>query len=180
MGRRSFREYVKYAYRIGLGALFRFRTESCGSRLRVCGKITRSGKSGTFLRLGHRVMLYQNVGFYLDAPGAEIVIGDRTYINRRSEIMTKNKVSIGSDCAISWDVSIMDTDFHAIDGQPDTAPVTIGNNVWIGCKAVILKGVSIGDGAVIAAGSVVTKDIPPRCVAAGVPAKVIKEIKEWK
>ncbi|AFC32972.1 acyltransferase [Paenibacillus mucilaginosus] len=180
MSKRSVKQYVRYAYRIGLGFLFRFRTESCGPWLRVCGKVTRSGASGTTLRIGRKVMLFQDVGFYLDAPGAEISIGDYTYVNRRTEIMSKERVSIGSHCAISWDVSIMDTDFHAIDGMPSTAPVKIGDRVWIGCKAIILKGVTIGDGAVVAAGSVVTKDVPPGCVVAGSPAKVIKPIGGWK
>ncbi|MCZ8519310.1 MULTISPECIES: acyltransferase [Paenibacillus] len=180
MSKRPVGQYVRYAYRLGLGFLFRLRTESCGPWLRVCGRVTRSGAKGTTLKLGRKVMLFQNVGFYLDAPGAEISIGDGTYINRRTEIMSKQRVSIGSHCAISWDVSIMDTDFHAIDGLPSTAPVQIGDRVWIGCKAIILKGVTIGDGAVVAAGAVVTKDVPAGCVVAGSPAKVVKQIREWK
>ena len=61
-----------------------------------------------------------------------------------------------------------------------TQPVFIGNHVWIGTNVTILKGVTIGDGAIIAAGSVVTKSVPSKCLAAGVPAKVIKENVEWK
>jgi acetyltransferase-like isoleucine patch superfamily enzyme len=59
-------------------------------------------------------------------------------------------------------------------------PIIIGNNVWIGTNVTVLKGVTIGDGAIIAAGSVVTKDVPANCMAAGVPAKVIKEHVKWK
>ena len=58
--------------------------------------------------------------------------------------------------------------------------MNIGNHVWIGAKAMIMKGVNIGDGAIIAAGAVVTKDVPARCLVAGVPAKVIKTDIEWK
>lgn len=74
----------------------------------------------------------------------------------------------------------MDTDYHSIDGKPYTVPVTIGNHVWIGCKSIILKGVNIGDGAIIAAGSVVTKDVPPFSLVAGSPAKLIKENVKWE
>lgn len=70
--------------------------------------------------------------------------------------------------------------FLALDKRVPEQPVEIGNNVWIGVGATILKGVTIGDGAIIAAGSVVTKDIPARCLAAGVPAKVIKTDVEWE
>ena len=58
--------------------------------------------------------------------------------------------------------------------------VRIGDKVWIATNAMILPGVTIGDGAIVAAGAVVTKDVPPRCMVAGVPAKVIKENVEWK
>jgi acetyltransferase-like isoleucine patch superfamily enzyme len=61
-----------------------------------------------------------------------------------------------------------------------TKPVHIGNHVWIGMNVMILKGVTIGDGAIIAAGSVVNRDVPERCLAGGVPAKVIKENVQWE
>ncbi|OAB41294.1 acetyltransferase [Paenibacillus antarcticus] len=124
-------------------------------------------------------MLYDQVNFYLDAPGAEIVIGDGTYINRRTEIMAKDSVTIGMGCAISWDVVITDTDYHQIEGTISTKPIVIGDKVWIGCKSMILKGVHIGHGAVIAAGSVVTKDVEPYTLVAGIPAKVIKRDVRW-
>ncbi|QJD88451.1 acyltransferase [Cohnella herbarum] len=125
-------------------------------------------------------MLYDRVNFYLDQPGAEIVIGDRTYINRRTEIMSKQSVTIGTGCAISWDVVISDTDYHEIAGTSSTKPIVIGDEVWIGCKSTILKGVTIGNGAVVAAGSVVTKDVAPHTLVAGIPAKAIKSNVRWK
>jgi len=103
------------------------------------------------------------------------------YINSNLKLRCSNSIIIGNDCAISHDVTIMDSDFHNIDyaNHEKSAPVNIGNHVWIGSRAMILKGVTIGDGAIIGAGSVVTKDVPTQSIVAGVPAKVIKENIEW-
>ncbi|MBV9171192.1 MAG: acyltransferase [Chloroflexi bacterium] len=107
--------------------------------------------------------------------GASITIGNGTYLNRNTEIVAYQRVSIGRDCKIARDVLIMDTDQHPLpNGDLDRAPVTIGNDVWIGARAIILKGVTIGDHAVIGAGSVVTRDIPARAIAAGVPARILR------
>jgi acetyltransferase-like isoleucine patch superfamily enzyme len=75
---------------------------------------------------------------------------------------------------------IRDDDEHYVgDGSP-TAPVTIGDHVWLGTRAIILKGVTIGDGALVAAGAVVTKDVPPKTLVGGVPARVIREGVDWR
>ncbi len=101
-------------------------------------------------------------------------IGNGTYINRNSTIVAYDRVTIGKECMIAWNVSIMDSDMHSVVSEElVNKPVEIEDNVWIGCHVVILKGVTIGKGSLIAAGSVVTKDIPPYSIAAGVPAKVI-------
>jgi acetyltransferase-like isoleucine patch superfamily enzyme len=77
-------------------------------------------------------------------------------------------------------VLIMDTDFHRVDGRPSgDAAVSIGNRVWIGVGAKILKGVTVGDGAIVAAGSVVTRDVPAATLVAGNPARVIREQVSW-
>ena len=162
------------------GACARRRFMRCGRRLRVHGlphvSVT-APDAGVVC--GDWVHLYRNVAFYADAPGARIEIGDRTYINRRTEIMAKARVAIGADCAISWDVQISDHDGHALDGVDACAPVTIGDRVWIGSRVTILKGVTIGDGAVIGAGSIVTGDVPGGALAAGVPARVRRESVTW-
>ena len=107
-------------------------------------------------------------------PGAVLTIGNGTYLNRNTVIVANKSVEIGNDCRISWDVVIMDSDQHEIPGKESgDQPVVIGADVWIGCRAIILKGVHIGRGAIVAAGSVVTKDVPPYSVVGGVPAKVI-------
>jgi acetyltransferase-like isoleucine patch superfamily enzyme len=79
-------------------------------------------------------------------------------------------------------VLIQDTDAHNILTSPGemSQEIIIGENVWIGYRAMILKGVTIGNGAVVAAGAIVTKDVPERSLVAGVPAKVIRENVEWK
>ena len=103
-------------------------------------------------------------------------IGTGTYINRNSTIVAFDRVTIGKECMIAWNVSIMDSEMHpVISEELVNKPVYIKNNAWIGCHVVILKGVTIGTGSLIAAGSVVTKDTPPYSIAAGVPAKVIEK-----
>lgn len=110
-------------------------------------------------------------------PGARISIGNGTYLNRNTEVVAARSVTIGRDCKIARDVIIMDTDQHELPGTVIVArPVHIGDHAWIGSRAIILKGVTIGAGAVIAAGSVVTKDVPARVVVAGVPARVVRQL----
>lgn len=112
---------------------------------------------------------------------AELTIGSG-YLNSNVQIVCTDKITIGEDVAIARDVIIRDTDSHDIlDGKHQkTKPVFIGNHVWIGTRAMIMKGVTIGDGAIIAAGAIVTKDVPANCIVAGIPAKVIKTDIEWK
>lgn len=165
--------------RIFRGMLFRRKLTHCGKLLRVVGKARLSKSENTKLIIGDYVTLYQNVSFFLDKESAKIIIGDRTYINRRTEIMCKSSIEIGNNCAISWDVVITDTDYHSINKKEDTSPVIIGDNVWIGCRALILKGVKIGSGSVVAANATVTKNVPENCLVAGTPAQVIKKNISW-
>jgi len=103
------------------------------------------------------------------------------FLNSNVKIRCTNNIKIGKNVAISHDVTIMDSDAHNIkyEGYQMTKPITIGDNVWIGSRALIMKGVNIGNGAIVAAGSVVTKDVPANCMVAGVPAKVIKKNIKW-
>lgn len=107
----------------------------------------------------------------------QIEIGDHTFINYGSSIAARTFVKIGAHCLLGHYTFIMDSDQHDIIRRTELGPigpVIIGDNVWIGSKATILSGVSIGSHAVIGAGSIVTNDIPPRCVAAGNPARVLR------
>lgn len=100
--------------------------------------------------------------------GARLQIGTGTYLNRDTEVVAWQEVSIGRHCMIGWDVLIMDTDQHPLPGRVlDNRPVRIGERVWIGARATILKGVTIGDGAVVGACSVVTKDVPAGAIVTG-------------
>lgn len=109
--------------------------------------------------------------------GARLEFGDRVFVNQGARIVATLDVYIGSDCHIGDEVVIMDSDFHGVGSHATKqAPVVIGNNVWIATRALILKGVEIGDHSVIGAGAVVTKKIPPYSLAVGVPARVTRRI----
>lgn len=134
---------------------------------------------GTTLLLAPGVHLHDGVRIFLDGPGARVEIGRDTYLNRRTEVMCKQSVTIGRDCAVAWDVRILDTDYHELDGRPQSRPVHIGDHVWIGFGAAVLKGVTVGDGAVVAAGSLVTSDVPAGALVAGRPARVVRQGVTW-
>lgn len=109
-------------------------------------------------------------------------IGARSYIGQYSVICARDRIVIGADSLIAEHVTIRDQDHSFGPGLTTaragftTAPIQIGNNVWIGAKATVTKGVTIGDNVVIGANSVVTRDIPANSVAVGAPARVIRNI----
>jgi acetyltransferase-like isoleucine patch superfamily enzyme len=164
------------------GFFFHFKFDRCGSLFRA-GKHIRIIKKDASIVIGHKVQLYRDVK--LSAWGtkneeAAIIIRDNTSLGDRTEIHAGIRVEIGSGCNIAWDVCIMDRDYHKCNSNiEDIKPVRICDNVWIGCRSLILKGVTIGEGSVIAAGSVVTSDVPPRAIVAGNPAKVVREGIHW-
>lgn len=154
-----------------------------------------------FIKLGKGLTC--GPGLRLDAFPIEpnkvvLSIGDSVQVNDYVHIAAAIHVSIGENTLIASRVFISDHnhgrfDASALEDGPDTPPaqrplhakpVRIGKNVWIGESVCVLPGVTIGDGAVIGAGSVVTRDIPARCVAAGNPARVIRQwdtnTHEWK
>jgi acetyltransferase-like isoleucine patch superfamily enzyme len=104
------------------------------------------------------------------------------YCNFNASISCFEHIKIGNDVLIGEQVLIRDSDDHQILGHTTNiaAPIQIGNHVWIGMRATILKGVTIGDGAIVAAGAVVINDVPANCLAGGVPAKILKENISWK
>lgn len=112
-----------------------------------------------------------------------IFVGQRVFIGRFAIISASNRVVIGDDTAIGPALCIQAGDHNfetvgALNSRPAQGrggPVTIGRNVWIGARVTVLKGVSIGDGAVVAAGAVVTRDVEPYTVVSGVPARFMRE-----
>jgi len=113
-------------------------------------------------------------------PGARMVLGSG-YISSRVTIDCFKQITLGHGVCISKGVTIRDSDNHSLNASKEvSAPVTIGNHVWCGLNATILKGVTIGDGAVIAAGAVVTADVPARALAGGVPARIIQREVSWQ
>ena len=127
--------------------------------------------------------LYQGASIFL-GPNAKMLIKGKGFANTNTIINCFRYIEIGIGTYISDDVRIQDSDNHTVyeDGvaKEQTKPIIIGDHVWIGKNAIILKGVTIGEGAVVAAGSVVVKDVPSKTLVAGNPAKVIKENVEWK
>ena len=153
----------------------------CPIRCDGAGRVNLNGR----VNLGYRkAPILGNGEILLQArtPESEITIGSQTSTSNNVSVVACNRISIGESCQIGDLVSIYDCDFHEI--NPETRnqsagislPVVIGNNVWLGSRVMVLKGVEIGDHSVIAAGSIVTSSIPARSLAAGIPAKVIRKI----
>ncbi len=118
--------------------------------------------------------------------GAKLSLGSG-YMNYDCVIDCFDSISIGHNVVISERVVLRDSDNHSMkdigamspDKSADSAPIVIGDHVWIGMNVIVLKGVTIGEGAIVAAGSVVNKDVPPHCLVAGVPARVVKTDVAW-
>jgi acetyltransferase-like isoleucine patch superfamily enzyme len=165
----------------------------------------RGNRASVRLTVGEKSYIAGSI--VLERETGEVSIGDRSYIGAGTNIICATDIQIGSDVLMAWGITIVDHDSHSVKwrdrandleqwrkGLQDggvaraaqlkkwdvvpTAPVVIGDKVWIGFNAIVLKGVHVGEGAVIAAGSVVTKDVPPFTVAAGNPARVVKKLKQ--
>ena len=119
---------------------------------------------------GSDIMIFENAKFDIG----------KSFINSDAKIRCYKSIKIGDGCAISHDVTIMDSNTHYLNGDNATKEIVIEDRVWIGTKVTILSGVTIGEGAVVAAGAVVTKDVPAHALVGGVPAKVLRENVEWK
>ena len=181
--------------------LFKLNNVHHGKNFKVFNKIYLIGK-GT-IRIGNDFMftsgdcinpISRNLrGCIYTEQDAQITMGDRVGISSSSFWISK-ELTIGNDVKIGADTLIIDTDSHQIDyrlrkkfphnqeeahflnSQIHSAPITIEDDVWIGAKCIILKGVTIGARSIIGANSVVTKDIPINCIAAGNPCTIIKII----
>lgn len=112
------------------------------------------------------------------APNGTLVIGEGVFINTGATVVANLSIILGDNCRIGDLVAIFDSDHHSLEPSRPMriAPVRLGTNVWVGRSATILPGVTIGDHAVVAAGSVVTDDVPARTVVAGVPARPVRTL----
>lgn len=137
------------------------------------------GKNSTIISRGS-FSIYSGSKIYVN-ENATLILGSG-YINSNFNLSCFEKIEIGNNVAISENVCIRDSDNHTIinSTKPMTQPIKIGDDVWVGMNVTILKGVNIGNGVIIAAGSVVNKDIPDNCMVGGVPAMVIKKNIRWK
>jgi acetyltransferase-like isoleucine patch superfamily enzyme len=131
------------------------------------------------MTLGDRVRLVSTVARLelVSLSAGYLEIGDNVFINYGSSLVAANHVKIGNDCLIGTHVTIMDCDFHRVEDKSwDTEghPITIQDRAWLGNRSIVLKGVTVGHDSVVAAGSVVTRDVPPRTVVAGNPARVVR------
>lgn len=154
---------------------------SLGKRVRVWGNpwVENHGN----LKIGNRVRIRSTVArieLYVDNLGS-LEIGNGVFINYGTSIAASKSIQIGENCSLGTYVMIIDNHYHRLEPdrryeRPESLPVILECNVWLGGHVIVLPGVRIGEGSVVGAGSVVTRDIPPRSVAVGQPAKVIRTL----
>ena len=139
-------------------------------------------KQGGSIKTGRGVRIALGCKIFVDG---KLEIGSGTYLNPNSHLVVHQAITIGRNCAIGWNFQAMDTDLHQMLDSSGRAigsdqPIAIGNRVWVGANVTVCKGVHIGDGAVIATGSVVTRNVSAGTMVGGVPARLIKENVNWK
>ena len=148
-------------------------------------------RSNCIVRVGNHSIIECNLIF--DKPDSIIAIGDRTFVGA-STIISAQEIKIGNDVLVSWGCYLIDHNSHSTDynnrkddvvnwakGQKDwtnviSKSIEIKDKAWIGFNSIILKGVTVGEGAIVGAGSVVTHDVPPYAIVAGNPARIIRMI----
>lgn len=162
-----------------------------GKNLRIFDKVLLNVKG--FVQIGHDFMFTSGDGInpissnlqgcmYVEKTG-KVEIGDNVGMSS-TRMWISNHLTIGNHVKVGACCLIIDTDTHQIDylqrrrgeGHINSAPITIEDDVWIGAHCIVLKGVTIGARSIIGAGSVVTKDIPADCIAAGNPCRVIRNL----
>mgnify|MGYP001163566779 CR=1 FL=1 len=158
---------------------FKKRCNGYGANLKIQGPVKFSG--GGKLHCGDDFFVRSTevdpVKIYI-SENADLSFGNQVFLNNRVHISCSNKIKLGTHVDVGDECLIIDNDFHNVGDTPSKdAPIIIEDNVWIATRVIILKGVTIGEGSVIGAGSLVTKSIPSNSFAAGNPAKVIKSLK---
>lgn len=158
-----------------------------GGRLRIDAGFATERRRGNHLwvgadgsiELGERAWLRTEHGAnrITAFPGARVRVGRDALING-AMLHAKRAITIGDECRIAFGARILDADLHALDSRtPERIDaVEIGDRVWLGADVIVLRGVTIGDDVVVGAGSVVTRDLPSRCLALGQPARPVREL----
>lgn len=144
---------------------------------RIYGTVTIRGKVS--IGVGSRISV---------APAANLVFEGDFRLSARSSIVCEREIRFGHNCLLSWDILIIDSDFHKILNEDGSfinppKPIHIGNNVWIGCRSTILKGVSVANDVIIAAGTTLTKKYESShsiCGGSGQDVKILKSKVSWK
>jgi acetyltransferase-like isoleucine patch superfamily enzyme len=152
--------------------------------IRPSGLVTCDGQlpvlhSGGRVRIGRLALRGTTAPVELGAsPGGELAIGERVFVNQGATLVASLSISVGDDARIGDYVAIYDSDHHPVEqgAEVQRAPVRIGRNAWIARGAIVLPGVTVGDHAVVAAGAVVSSDVPPRALVAGNPARVLRAL----
>lgn len=175
----------RYVWRQGRSVLnarwYLRRADEVGDRVRVRGRpvVVNHGQ----MHIGERVQLNSTIATLelVSGPGGTLTIGPRTLVNFGCSLVATERLEIGADCHIGPHTMMLDNDFHHVEPErrlerPPSRPIVIGANVWVGARSIIMAGVTIGSDSCVGAGSVVTSDVPPRTLVAGVPARVIKEL----
>ena len=137
------------------------------------------------LSIGQNCVFENNLVFKYDSiwrKGSNIIIGDNVFIGHNTEFNISERISIGNDCLIASNCKFIDHDhgFSVVNKpirlqEPKLSPIIIEDNVWIGTSCIILKGVTIGSGSIIGAGSVVNRNVPPNEIWCGSPASQKKK-----
>ena len=114
-------------------------------------------------------------------PNGTLDIGERSFVNYGTSLSASLLVRIGPRCQIGTYCLLMDNDFHRVEPErrlerPESRPIVLEENVWLGARVIVMNGVTIGRDSVVGAGSVVTRDVAPRTVVAGVPARKIRDL----
>lgn len=163
-------------------------------------KLNRPADGKRYVKVGDDTTLECAITF--ESTEGQVIIGNNTFIGT-STLISRSKIEIGDNVFIAWGSYLYDHDSHSIDYRErqnditqqladfragrdfienknwsvvNTAPIKVCANAWIGMHCIVLKGVTIGEGAIVGAGSVVTRDVPPWTIVGGSPARVLKEI----
>jgi acetyltransferase-like isoleucine patch superfamily enzyme len=150
------------------------KTSKVGQRPIVLGRPT---VDATDLEVGDDFKIWSGHRQTLISGWGRVRIGDRVFVNCGTVLLSVLEVTLGDDVALANEVYVMDSNSHGVEGRPHVeAPVRIGDGTWVGARAMILPGVTIGKRVVVAAGSVVTRDVPDDVLVAGNPARVVRPL----